>query len=84
MPSIYVKPRLRDAKKPDQGVLLVRRESNGKPITEKGAHVELTPYIRRRLRDGDLVKANAPAKPSRAKAAAKSTASAADAGEQEA
>lgn len=71
MPSIYVKPRLRDAKKPDQGVLLVRRESDGKPIPAEGALVEHTPYIRRRLRDGDLVRATAPAKPSRAKAAAK-------------
>ncbi|NVF15996.1 DUF2635 domain-containing protein [Vreelandella maris] len=83
MPSIYVKPRLRDAKKPDQGVLLVRRESDGKPIPAEGAHVELTPYIRRRLRDGDLKKASAPAKPSRAKATAKPTAKTADAGEQE-
>lgn len=71
MPSIYVKPRLRDDKKPDQGVLLVRRESNGKPIPAEGAHVEHTPYIRRRLRDGDLVRATAPTETSRAKAAAK-------------
>jgi hypothetical protein len=71
VPSIYVKPRLRDAKKPDQGVLLVRRESDGKPIPAEGAHVEHTPYIRRRLRDGDLVRATAPAKSVRAKAAAK-------------
>ena len=59
MPSIYVKPRPRDAKKPDAGVLQVRRE-NGKPIPATGAQVELTPYIRRRLRDGDLVRAQAP------------------------
>lgn len=80
MPSIYVKPRLRNAKHPDQGVLLVRRESNGKPIPAEGAPVEHTPYIRRRLRDGDLVRATAPAKSSRAKAAAKD----ANAGEKEA
>lgn len=71
MPSIYVKPRLRDAKNPDQGVLLVRRESDGKPIPAEGALVEHTPYIRRRLRDGDLVRATAPAKTARAKVAAK-------------
>jgi hypothetical protein len=74
---------MRDAKKPEQGVLLVRRESNGKPIPAEGAHVEHTPYIRRRLRDGDLVRATAPSKSSRAKAAAKPTANAAAAGEQE-
>nr|WP_281362657.1 DUF2635 domain-containing protein [Halomonas maris] len=62
---------MRDAKKPDQGVLLVRRESNGKPIPAEGADVEHTPYIRRRLRDGDLVRATAPAKTVRAKAAVK-------------
>lgn len=78
MPSIYVKPRQRDPKKPDQGVLQVRRERDGKPIPAEGAAVELTPYIRRRLRDGDLVKAQAP-KPSRAKSTAN-----ADAGEKEA
>lgn len=64
MPSLYVKPRPRDAKKPDAGVLQVRRE-NGKPIPAGGAHVELTPYIRRRLRDGDLVRAQAPKAPAK-------------------
>ncbi|RXE49213.1 DUF2635 domain-containing protein [Chromohalobacter israelensis] len=59
MPSIYVKPRPSNPKQPNAGVLQVRRE-NGKPIPAGGAHVELTPYIRRRLRDGDLVRTNAP------------------------
>lgn len=68
---IYVKPRQRDTGKPAAGVLQVRRE-NGKPIPADGAWVEPSQYIRRRLRDGDLVKAAAPKKAS-AKTAAKST-----------
>ncbi|SDK32029.1 DUF2635 domain-containing protein [Billgrantia gudaonensis] len=70
MPSIYVKPRPLDPKKPDQGVLQVRRE-NGKPIPAEGATVELTPFIRRRLRDGDLVKAAPPKKPAKRAAESK-------------
>lgn len=83
MPSIYVKPRPRDPKKPDEGVLQVRRES-GKPIPPEGAQVELTPYIRRRLRDGDLVEAKAPPRASEKPSRAKSTAKAEQAGDQEA
>lgn len=70
MPSIYVKPRRLDPKKPDAGALQVRREGNGKPIPAEGAHVERTPYIRRRLRDGDLFITTPPAKPKATKAPA--------------
>ncbi|KMQ73844.1 DUF2635 domain-containing protein [Marinobacter subterrani] len=55
---IYVKPRQRDPAKPAAGVLQVRRE-NGTPIPDEGAWVEPSQYIRRRLRDGDLVTATA-------------------------
>ncbi|WP_234277227.1 DUF2635 domain-containing protein [Billgrantia desiderata] len=78
MPHLYVKPRPLDPKRPDAGTLQVRLE-NGKPIPAEGALVEHTPYIRRRLRDGDLVTAKPPTKPSRAKSTAN-----ADAGEKEA
>ncbi|KGE77650.1 hypothetical protein FP66_08450 [Halomonas salina] len=59
-----------DPDKPAQGRLQVRRE-NGKPIPAEGAHVELTPYVRRRLRDGDLVKAQPPKKPAKPAAESK-------------
>lgn len=68
---IYVQPRQRNPKKPAEGVLQVRRE-NGKPIPAAGAWVEPSQYIRRRMRDGDLVKASPP-KEASAKTAAKST-----------
>lgn len=67
MPSIHVKPRPIDPAKPAAGVLQVRREHDGKPIAAKGETLELTPYIRRRLRDGDLVEVT----PTRAKSTAK-------------
>lgn len=83
MPHLYVKPRLRDPKKPDAGTLQVRGE-NGKPIPAEGALVEHTPYIRRRLRDGDLTVCQEPTAKATPKASrAKSTANA-DVGEKEA
>jgi len=40
--------------KPGEG-RRVRRESDGRLISEEGESVENTSYIKRRLRDGDLV-----------------------------
>lgn len=77
MPSVYVTPRLRDPKHPEAGVLQVRRE-NGKPIEAAGATVELSPYIRRRLRDGDLIRGEAPKAKAAEKPGAKSTAKTSD------
>ncbi len=58
--TIYVKPR--------EGLRI--RQENGKPLPEDGAHVPLNSFWRRRLRDQDVVAAQAPRKP---KAKAKST-----------
>lgn len=59
--KIYVKPRARNPKKPDAGQLRVRRP-DGRRIPAEGAWVARDTYIRRRMRDGDLVEAKPPAK----------------------
>ena len=58
--TIYVKPR--------QGLRI--RQENGTPLPEAGGQVPLNSFWRRRLRDKDVVAAQAPRKP---KASAKST-----------
>ncbi|WP_328184628.1 DUF2635 domain-containing protein [Marinobacter sp. OP 3.4] len=58
--TIYVKPR--------EGLRI--RQENGRPLPAEGRHVPLNSFWRRRLRDKDVVAAQAPRK---AKAKAKST-----------
>lgn len=65
MKTEFIKPRLLNADKPKDGVLQVRQE-NGEVLPAAGRTVTLTPYWRRRLRDGDVVRA----KPAKGKAPA--------------
>lgn len=46
--------------KPANDKLKVRRPDTGEYLPAAGASVELNTYWRRRLRDGDVVKASAP------------------------
>ena len=51
--------------KPKEGLLVPNIDNNFKPLSPEGETVELSRYWKRRLKDGDVVKAK---KPERTKA----------------